>query len=77
MACRSGCKDQNCGSYGQCLKNANLRIAYCGIGGLDATAQRVWDQELNLYRSAVSDGLEPRGTTTSAVRSAYAEAEAE
>jgi hypothetical protein len=39
-----------------------LKIAYCGIGGGDATAQRNWDRELHSYKSARDQGIQPRST---------------
>jgi len=74
--CRSGCKTKDHESWGACARAANMKIAYCGVGGLDATKQKLWDAELGLYRQAVADGLDPKGTTTQAVREAYTEAEA-
>ena len=65
--CRSGCPTQDHDSWGACARAANLRVAYCGIGGGDATAQKKWDAELNLYRSARAQGIQPDGTTTKKV----------
>ena len=50
--CRSGCPTQDHQSWGECARAANMRIAYCGVGGGDATAQKQWDNELSLYRQA-------------------------
>jgi hypothetical protein len=65
--CRSGCPTQDHRSWGECARAANLRVAYCGIGGGDATAQKRWDAELSLYRSARAQGIQPDGTTTKKV----------
>lgn len=51
-------------------KVGTLRIGYCGKGGQDATRQKKWDQELDLYASAVEQGIQPEGTATSATRAA-------
>lgn len=51
-------------------KVSTLRIGYCGQGSQDATAQKKWDKELDLYASAVKDGIQPEGTATSATRAA-------
>lgn len=45
-------------------------IAYSGIGGGDATAQRKWDNELKAYRDARAQGIEPRGTSMEKIREA-------
>ncbi|MEU3522325.1 hypothetical protein AB0E62_00355 [Streptomyces sp. NPDC038707] len=42
-------------------------MAYCGIGGGDATAQKQWDQDLELYRQARAQGIQPEGTTRNKV----------
>ncbi|MFF4019992.1 hypothetical protein [Streptomyces sp. NPDC001843] len=68
MACRTGCPTPGKHkSWGECARSANLRVAYCGIGGGDATEQNKWDQELELYRSARRQGIRPDGTKTSQI----------
>jgi hypothetical protein len=47
-----------------------MRVAYCGVGGGDATAQKRWDSDLSLYRQARAQGIQPEGTTRSKVRNA-------
>ena len=71
MACRSGCKTQDHESYGDCLQAANLRIAYSGIGGGDATTQKRWDKNLADYKRARELGIQPVGTKPSQVRAAF------
>ena len=51
-------------------KVSTLRIGYCGQGGQDASRQKKWDQELDLYASAVRQGIQPDGTTTRESRKA-------
>lgn len=51
-------------------KVGTQRIGYCGQGGQDATRQKAWDQELDLYASAVKQGVEPETTYTGGVRAA-------
>lgn len=51
-------------------KVRSLRVGYCGQGGQDFTAQKKWDKELALYRSAREQGIQPAGTTTAKVRAA-------
>ncbi|GAA4890997.1 hypothetical protein ACFPM3_20250 [Streptomyces coeruleoprunus] len=65
--CRTGCKTQDHASWGECARAANMRVAYCGIGGGDATAQKKWDDELSLYRQARAQGIQPDGTTKNKV----------
>lgn len=68
--CRTGCKTKDHASWGECARAANMRVAYCGIGGGDATAQKQWDSELELYRQARAQGIQPEGTTRNKVEAA-------
>lgn len=71
MACRTGCPTPGSHkSWGECARSANLRVAYCGIGGGDASEQRKWDAELDLYRTARRQGIQPDGTKTDKVMAA-------
>jgi hypothetical protein len=47
-----------------------MRIAYCGIGGGDATKQRRWDYELDLYRQARAQGIQPDSTNLNDINKA-------
>ena len=70
--CSAGCATQDHATYGECIRSKGLRIAYCneaGKGG-DATTQKKWDRELDEYRSAVSQGMEPESTRIKDVRAA-------
>lgn len=51
-------------------KAATLQIGYCGKAGQDATTQKRWDAELDLYASAVKSGIQPESTKTGAIRAA-------
>ena len=51
-------------------KAGTLRLAYTGINGSDATAQKNWDAELDSYRAAVAQGMQPESTRTPDIRSA-------
>jgi hypothetical protein len=71
MACRSGCLTKDHATYGECLKAANLRVGWAkSASGLDLTKEKKWDQELALYRSARSQGIQPDSTKTSDIRRA-------
>lgn len=45
-------------------KVSTLRVGYCGQGNQDLTTQNNWDAELNLYASAVRQGIQPDTTST-------------
>ncbi len=65
MACRSGCKTQDHASWGECLRAAGVGAYHVAVSkGFDGTAQKKWDRELDSYRSARKEGIQPDGTTT-------------
>jgi len=71
VACRTGCVTKDHASYSECLRGAGVKIAYCNsAGGQDATKQKRWDKELDLYREARAAGVQPAGTKTSQIRKA-------
>lgn len=45
-------------------------IAYSGIAGGDATAQKHWDNELAAYRDARAQGIQPDGTSMEKIHAA-------
>lgn len=53
----------------------SIKVAYCGIGGGDATAQKQWDKNIDLYRKARSQGIQPTGTSQSKVMAAIKQSE--
>ena len=45
------------------MRSKNLRVAYCNsANGLDYTAQKKWDNDLDAYRAARAQGIQPAGT---------------
>jgi hypothetical protein len=71
MACRAGCPTQDHKSWGECLRAANFRVLYCRSHvGIDATREKKWDAELQSYRDARAQGIQPAGTTTAKIRQA-------
>lgn len=70
MACRTGCPTQDHQSWGECARAAAFKVAYCGIGGGDATAQKQWDRELDSYKAARAQGIQPRSTKKQDVEAA-------
>ena len=72
MACRSGCPTQDHASWGECARAANLRVAFCGVGGGDATKQKKWDAELQSYRDARAAGIQPATTRSKDIKAAVA-----
>lgn len=73
MSCRSGCPDQNCASYAECLRGANVKVSYTNsANGWDRTKQQKWDKELSDYRDARRQGIEPAGTDRKSIDAAVA-----
>lgn len=63
MACRTGCITRDHESYAACLRSAAVRVAYANsANGMDLTAQKRWDSELDAYRAARAEGLQPAST---------------
>lgn len=65
MTCTSGCPTQDHPTWGACVRDKSLRIAYCGSATNprnDATAEKRWGKELDLYASARRQGIQPDTT---------------
>lgn len=61
--CSAGCLTRDHESFGACMRSKSLRVAYCqSWKGLDATRQKTWDKDLENYRGALSQGIEPKTT---------------
>jgi len=58
-------------TFGACVRAKGIRIGWCqSVKGLDATAERLKDRELALYKSARDQRIQPDGTTTAQVERA-------
>jgi hypothetical protein len=64
--CSSACLTKDHATFGECIRAKALQVA--PIANL--TGSRAWDAELNAYRSARSQGIQPSGTTMKQVRDA-------
>lgn len=70
--------DKRCGcgaghqTFGECIRSKGLRIEGCrdAVGGPDRTRQKKWDAELDAYRAARAQGIQPAGTTKAKVEQA-------
>ena len=63
MACTSGCPTQDHANWGDCMKSKGLRIGYANsAGGSDLTTQKKWDKDLDFYKNARAQGVQPAGT---------------
>lgn len=68
--CRTGCPTQDHATWGECARAAQFKVAYCGIGGGDATAEKKLQKELSEYRAAKKQGIQPATTSTRDIRKA-------
>lgn len=57
MSCRSGCKTQDHGSWGECARAASFQIGDLGQG-----ERKITDTRLNTYAKARGLGLQPKST---------------
>lgn len=70
--------DKRCGcgaghkTFGECIRAKSLKVEGCrsAVGGPDRTAQKKWDKELDDYKAARAQGIQPSGTTTAKIREA-------
>lgn len=71
LMCSTGCSTRDHGSWGECIRAKNAGIAYANsANGSDYTAQKKWDAELDAYRAARAEGIQPDGTTMPKIRAA-------
>jgi hypothetical protein len=74
-SCQWGC-DQGCPTFGAHLRAKSIGYNGCfptrsnGFGRGDATGQKKWDAELQAYRDARAQGIQPSGTTRKSVERA-------
>jgi hypothetical protein len=71
MACRTGCRTQNHITWGECLRASNLQLNAGDAKHTTKMPTKKWDAELNAYRSAREQGIQPAGTTMAKVRQAF------
>ena len=73
MSCRTGCPTQDHNSWGDCLRASNIQMATGDAnGGVIESGwnKKRWNNELNLYREARAQGIQPDGTSTAKVQKA-------
>lgn len=70
--CTSGCRTKDHASYSECLQSKTLHVAYSNEAGKagDYTTQKKWDAELDSYRAAIREGMQPESTRTKDIRKA-------
>lgn len=61
--CRAGCRTRDHRSWGECARTAALSV-------YDGARHRNWEGELQAYRDARAQGIQPAGTTMPKIRKA-------
>lgn len=70
--CSSNCATKSHATWGECQRAKGIKIAYCASHkGQDYTAQKRWDKELNDFKRAKDNGVNPEGTTRAKINKAY------
>jgi hypothetical protein len=71
MSCASSCPTQDHATYGECLRSKNLKVGWAASHkGLDRSTDKAWEKNLEDYRSARKQGIQPSSTQPGAVRAA-------
>ena len=61
MTCASSCNTKDHPTYGECLRSQELGTLYI-VSNVSATEAKAFDAEIQAYRSAVRQGVEPDGS---------------
>jgi hypothetical protein len=69
--CRTGCKEKNHETYIECLRDSNLHVNTGDAGRAQSSmTAKKWDKELDAYKAARAEGIQPAGTTMRAINEA-------
>lgn len=73
MACRTGCYTQDHDNWGDCLRASNIQMSTGDANGAVIESgwnKKKWNNELNLYKQARAQGIQPDGTSIAKVQRA-------
>lgn len=65
--CSSACLTKDHRTFGECMRSKNLQL---NPNLSDTGASKAWDGELQAYRDARAQGIQPAGTTKQKVQEA-------
>lgn len=65
--CSSACLTKDHRTFGECMRSKNLQL---NPNLADTGASKAWDAELQGYRDARAQGIQPGGTTKAKVQEA-------
>lgn len=69
--CSTGCLTQDHATWGECVRAKNTRVGWAAsASGMDLTREKKWQRELDAYRSARAEGIQPGGTTMKKINEA-------
>lgn len=70
MACRTGCPTQDHENWGACLRASNLEMSTGDANNGVVMSKKKWNAELNAYKNARAQGIQPSGTSMAKVQEA-------
>ena len=70
MACRTGCPSQDHESWGDCLRASGLQMSTGDANNQKTMSDKKWNAELDAYKNARAQGIQPSGTTMAKVQEA-------
>lgn len=70
MSCRSGCPTKDHGSWGECLRASNIQMNPGDAASGKPMTNKKWDAELQAYRDARAQGIQPAGTSMAKIKQA-------
>jgi hypothetical protein len=70
MACRSGCPTQDHTNWGECLRASNLVFGTGDANSAVTMPKKKFEAELQAYRDARRQGIQPTGTSMAKVQQA-------
>lgn len=71
MACATSCPSQDHETFGACLRSQRQMIGYANsANGSDLSTQKRWDADLDFYKSARAQGIQPASTQRASVQRA-------
>lgn len=61
--CSTGCPTKDHETYGACMRAKGSKVAYANsAGGWDYSTQKAHDRELDAYKQARREGIQPSST---------------
>ena len=70
MACRTGCPTQDHANWGECLRASNLEFGTGDANSNVTLPKKKFEAELQAYRDARRQGIQPTGTSMAKVQQA-------